>query len=277
MRHASLFSILLLISLFTGFTSSHAASDTAKEKRWAAQIKDSLFEGEIVWLTAKGQAKKNQNEKFLGIYTRETAEVAQGGAILLHGMGAHPNWPAIIFPLRLQLPEHGWSTLSIQMPILGNDAALTDYAPLFDEVAGRIDAAIALLKSKGINNIILIGHSLGAIMGAYYLSANDKTAIRAFVGIGMSRNKTDKRMDTPRLLEKISLPVLDIYGEQDMFSVLNSAKQRVNAAEEAGNKFYFPLRIPGADHFFRDREEVLVKRIWGWLNRYAAGKELPVK
>lgn len=275
MRNTVLLSIILITSLLTGLSTAYAArstSDTAKEKRWAEQIKDNLFDGELVWLKAKGQ-----KEKFLGIYTKETAPHAQGGVILLHGMGGHPDWPDVIFPLRTQLPEYGWTTLSIQMPILDNDASFIDYAPLFSQVAGRIDAAIALLKSKGINNIAIIGHSLGSTMGAYYLSRHKKKDIRAFVGIGMGMNKQNKNMDTPTSLAKITIPVFDLYGEQDLFSVLDSVERRANAASLAGNKNYYQLRIPGANHFFQDQEEILVKRVGGWLNHYAAGKELQVK
>ncbi len=272
MHRAVLFSILLISTLMTGLSASYAASDLAKEQRWAEQIRDNLLDGEPILLSAKGQS-----EKFLGIYTRETAKVAQGGVIILHGMGAHPDWPDIIFPLRTQLPEYGWTTLSIQTPVLDNDASFIDYAPLFDEVAGRIDTAIALLKSKGINNIALIGHSLGATMGAYYLSSNSKASIRGFVGISMGWSRQDKRMSTPSSLANIKIPVFDLYGEQDMASILDSVERRANAAEQAGNKYYYQLRIPGADHFFHDQEETLVKRVGGWLNRFAAGKELPVK
>jgi len=84
-------------------------------------------------------------------------------------------------------------------------------------------------------------------------------------------------MDTPTSLAKIKIPVLDLYGEEDLFSVLNSVERRANAAAQAGNKHYYQLRIPGANHFFRDQEEILVKRVGGWLNHYAAGKELQVK
>ena len=272
MHRAVLFAIFLISILIAGLSTPSMASDIAKEKRWAEQIRDNLLDGEFIWLSADGQ-----KEKFLGIYTPESAKVAQGGAIILHGMGAHPDWPDIIFPLRTQLPEYGWSTLSIQMPVLDNDASFIDYAPLFDEVAPRIDAAIALFKSKGINNIVLISHSLGAIMGAYYLANHTKTDIRAFVGIGMSWSRNEKRMNTPQLLAKIKIPIFDLYGEQDLFPVLDSVERRANAAEQAGNKYYYQLRVSGADHFFRDREETLVKRVGGWLNRFAAGKELPVK
>ncbi len=275
MRNAVLFSIILIFSLLTGLSTVYAASPTsniAKEKRWAEQIKENLIDGKLVWLKAK-----NQKEKFLGIDMKETARQAEGGAILLHGMGGHPDWPDVIFPLRTQLPEYGWTTLSIQMPILDNDASLADYAPLFSLVAGRINAAIALLKSKGINNIVIIGHSLGATMGAYYLSQHSKSDVRAFVGIGMSMNKHYKSMDTPTSLARITIPVLDLYGEEDLFGVLHSVKRRANAAIQAGNKNYYPLQIVGADHFFQDQDEELVKRVGGWLNRYAAGKELQIK
>ncbi|VAX13027.1 hypothetical protein MNBD_GAMMA24-339 [hydrothermal vent metagenome] len=275
MRHTALFSIILIASLLAGLSTAYAASttsDIAKEKRWAEQIKDNLFDGELVWLKAK-----DQKQKFLGIYTKETAPHAQGGAILLHGMGAHPDWPDIIFPLRTKLPEYGWTTLSIQMPVLDNDASFRDYAPLFAQVPGRIDAAIALLKSKGISNIAIIGHSLGSTMGAYYLSQHKKNDVRAFVGIGMGMSKQNKNMDTPTSLAKIKIPVFDLYGEEDLFSVLDSVERRANAAAQAGNKNYYQLRVPGANHFFRDQEEILVKRVGGWLNRYAAGKELQVK
>ncbi len=275
MHKTILIPVLFILALATGLAPALAASgksDQAKEKRWAAQIEDGLLDGEIVWLTPRGQ-----QTKFLGIYTRETAKTAQGGAILLHGMGVHPDWPDVIFPLRTGLPEYGWNTLSIQMPVLDNEAAFTDYAPLFDEVAPRIDAAIALLKSKGINNIVLIGHSLGSVMGAYYLANHAKANIRAFVGIGMSWSRKQERMNTPALLARIKIPVLDIYGEQDLFPVLDSVERRANAANAGGNAHYYQLRVPGADHFFRDNEETLVKRVGGWLNRFAAGEELPAK
>ena len=61
-----------------------------------------------------------------------------------------------------------WNTLSIQMPILPNEAEYPEYAPLYDEVAPRINAAIEYLKKNGSKQIVLIGHSQGAAMTAYY-------------------------------------------------------------------------------------------------------------
>ena len=125
------------------------ASDLAKEKRWADQVVDSIITGDAEWLQAG-------NHDFLTIYTEPTTDKAIGGAIVMHGIGAHPNWAEVILPLRTRLTDVGWHTLSLQMPILENEADANDYAPLFSEIAPRIDAGIAFLKSKGVKNIVLL-------------------------------------------------------------------------------------------------------------------------
>lgn len=123
---------LLLIPLLFAFTANAASkSDFAKEKRWEEQIVPSIMVGEEVKLTADGV-------EFLALYAEPTTEQQKGGVILLHGIGVHPAWPDVIEPLRMELPEYGWHTLSLQMPILGNEAENKDYAPLFAEVPARI-------------------------------------------------------------------------------------------------------------------------------------------
>lgn len=244
------------------------ASDIAKEKRWADQVVDSIIVGDAEWLKAKGQ-------KFLGIYTEHTTEKAKGAVILVHGTGVHPNWPDVVHPLRTQLPDYGWHTLSIQLPILSNEAEYIDYAPLYDEVAPRFEAAVAFLKKKGIQNIVVVAHSQGTTMSAYYMANKPKHDIRAFVAIGMrgAFNK-DERMDGLNSLKKITIPTFDLYGEQDLEQVLDSSEKKMRTAKKAGNKNYTQLKVPGANHFFVGKEDILVKRVRGWLEKNAAGVEL---
>jgi len=243
------------------------ASDMDKEKRWEAQIVDALIIGEAVKLKAG-------TTEFLAIFAEHTTEKAMGGAIILHGIGVHPAWPEVIQPLRTQLPDHGWATLSLQMPILPNEAKSEAYAPLFDEVRPRIQAGIDHLKGKGIQNIVIIAHSLGASMASYYLSDKPDSSIVAFVGIGMSQHKTDPKMDNTVSLRKISLPILDIYGSRDLPDVLSSSKARKTATTRAKNKNYTQLEIEGADHFFNNTDTILLKRVRGWLAQNASGTEI---
>jgi hypothetical protein len=108
------FKYLLLIPLLFAFTANAASeSELAKEKRWEEQIVPSIMIGEDVKLTA-------HSVEFLALYAEPTTEQQKGAVILLHGIGVHPAWPDVIEPLRMELPEYGWHTLSLQMPILGN-------------------------------------------------------------------------------------------------------------------------------------------------------------
>jgi len=235
-----------------------AASDLAKEQRWSAQIVDSLIVGEPADLKAG-------DTPFLGIFSEASEGPTGRAVIVMHGMGAHPDWPEVVHPLRTMLPEHGWSTLSIQMPILANDAAMKDYLPLFDEVGPRIRAAVTFLREKGNQTIILIGHSLGASMGAVYAAEDKQQSISGFVAIGMSVIDIDDKMNSAVALEKIRMPVLDLYGSRDLAAVIQSAKLRSKAARQADNPSYRQLQIEGADHFFIGLDEELTRRVYGWL------------
>ncbi|MCK4675788.1 MAG: alpha/beta fold hydrolase [Gammaproteobacteria bacterium] len=233
------------------------ASDLAKEKRWASQVVDAIMDGEAVWLN-------DGKHDFLGIYTE--AEENKGRAVIvMHGTGIHPDWQQVIQPLRVGLTEHNWNTLSIQMPILANDAEYIDYAPLYDEVAPRIDAAIRYLKDSGSKDIVLIGHSQGSSMTAYYLSTS-KQDVKGFVAIGIAAFAEDARMNSIRALEKIHVPVLDLYGNEDLDNIMASVKSRVSAAKKAGNKNYTQIKITG-NHFFDGNEDAMVKTVAEWLGK----------
>lgn len=245
---------LLLLAL----THPAQASDLAKEKRWADQIVDDLIDGEAEWLDMG-------KHKVLAIYTESATDNTKGGVIVIHGSGVHPNWEDVVQPLRTQLPELGWATLAIQMPVLPNEADYIEYAPLFDEVAPRINAAIKNLQHKGITKISIVAHSLGSAMSAYYL-ANNKTGIQSFVAIGMPGPRKDKRMDTLLSLKQINIPVLDLYGENDLETILETSQQRKKISSH--NKNYSQKMIAGANHFFVNKNDELVNSVSNWISNY---------
>ena len=252
------YNIVLVLSFFVA---SAQASDFAKEKRWADQIVDEIMTGDAVWLQADGR-------KFLGIYTESTAGKALGAAIILHGIGAHPNWADVVLPLRTRLPESGWHTLSLQMPILPNKADYKEYIPLFPEIAPRVNAAVDFLKKKGIKKIALIGHSMGATMAGHYVANNKNESIRLLVAIGATGNMfKHPELDYVQSLKKIRIPVLDLSGTEDLADVIATKKLKAQTAEAVGNKRYQQIEIPGADHFLVGKEDELVKEVSRWLKK----------
>lgn len=241
--------ILLVITFLVNTTV--IASDLEKEKRWAEQISDSLLDGEAIYLN-------DGKNDFLTIDTRAD-EPKDVGIIIIHGIGIHPDWETIVQPLRVELTTDGWNTLSLQMPILGNDATAKDYEPLMKEVPARIDAGIRYMFNNGAKKVVIIAHSMGAQMANYYLAhkkvykeAQTETPIIAYIGIGMNVGNT-------KYLKKIKIPVLDLYGEKDLPGVLESAPKRALAA--AHNKKYKQQKIAGANHFFEGQDEDLLKAV----------------
>jgi pimeloyl-ACP methyl ester carboxylesterase len=232
------------------------ASDLAKEQRWADQIVDSLIDGEPEWLQAGDQ-------KFLAIYT-EAEEETTKGMIVVHGTGVHPDWEQVVKPIRVDMATHGWNTLSIQMPILANEAEYSDYVPLYPEVPPRMKAAEDFLLEKGMTDIVIVAHSQGATMSSYYLSRNPGRA-KAFVAIGMGATQKDSHLNSANALKSINIPVLDIYGSEDLQGVLDTSELRRKSA--AHNAQYEQQMFQGVTHFWDGKEKVLLETIKHWLEK----------
>ncbi len=254
-----LFKIILTLLLLL-LPSTLPASDYAKEQRWAEQVVDSILDGEAVWLDADGH-------RFLTIFTPDENEALNRAVIVMHGIGIHPNWDQVVRPLRVELTTLGWTTLSIQMPVLANDAENDDYAPLFPEVIPRIDASIEYLNSKGIQTIYLVAHSLGSSMASYYLSKATDTRIEGLVAIGMSGGAKNADMNSVVTLRQFDLPVLDLFGSKDIEPVLTHREGKREAALSVANRDFVQIEIEGANHFFDDHNEQLISNVSAWLNR----------
>lgn len=254
-----------LVFIFVGMSFSILAgskSDLAKEKRWESQIIDSLLVGEAIKL-------KTKNAEFLALYAEPESKKIKGAVIIIHGIGVHPAWPDVINPLRMQLPEMGWHTLSIQMPVLANEASDKDYVPLFQEVPSRIQAGVDFLKKKGIKNVVLSGHSLGATMASYYLATKHDPVIKTYAIIsgGMGVTNYEHTHILGNLKKMPNINIVDIFGSEDHPRVMENLKKRKSFFRKAQIKKYSTLRIHGANHFYRDKNDLLVEKLNIKLNK----------
>jgi len=262
----SLISLLFLTLCQPAIAASK--SDRAKEKRWEEQIVPGLLVGEPVKLNADGT-------EFLALYAESSAEKIRGAMIILHGMGVHPAWTDITDPVRMAMPEHGWHTLSLQMPILGNEVTEEKtYAPLFDEVPARIQAGVDFLKARGIKTIVLDGHSLGNAMTLYYLNNKSEPVIKAIISVAAGPGyEGDPRTDIATNFSKIKIPFLDVYGSADEPRIHNSVKKRTQIAHKLGKKNYTVIEVQGANHFFHGKQDELVRIMNNWLEKTLKDKE----
>ncbi|MCE5180886.1 MAG: alpha/beta hydrolase family protein [Betaproteobacteria bacterium] len=240
------FFAIILLSLFA-LTAS--AADYVREQKWADEVVPSIVVGDPVYLGPVN------GHKFLALYTE--AAKPKTAVIVVHGLGVHPDWN-LIGVLRSGLAEQGYTTLSVQMPVLAADAAAASYSATFDEAAGRLKAAVEFLRGKGYRTIAIVSHSMGSRMSLTYLERNPAAPVKTWVAIGMP---------TSGGYGKVVIPVLDLYGANDLPAVLKGARRRADSFRVKGSE---QIAVPQTDHFFNQRDVELVKTVKDYLDKVLA-------
>ncbi len=221
-----------------------AAPDYGREKRWADEVVPGLIVGEAIYL-----AQQN-GHPFLGILAEE--DDAEMALVVAHGMGLHPD-SGMIGTLRQRLFDHGYTTLSIQMPVLAATAGAEAYPALFPDAVERLQIAVAYLKQKGYKKIAIVSHSNGSRMSRRYMKTNP-TDVNAWAAISLTQGDT---------FTDIKAPIFDLYGSNDLPHVLASTKKRQASLSNNASR---QVVISGADHFFAGHEEAMVSAVKNFLD-----------
>jgi len=234
---------LIALSLFIA-APAFAAPDYAREKRWDEEVSPGIVVGEAVYLEQKNK------HKFLAIYTE--APKTRLAVVVMHGLGIHPDW-GLIGTLRQRLPDHGYTTLSIQLPVLAVEAKYEDYVPTFPEAVERLKLAVEFLKAKGHSQVAIVSHSLGGVMAHEYLMAYPD-GVRAWASLGMGGGRT---------YERVAMPVLDLTGSEELPVVAANTARRKASLKNPSSRH---VVIPGTNHFYADREDAMVKTVKDFLD-----------
>ena len=236
--------LLLLI-----VTAAHA-QDYAREQRWADEILPGLVVGQPLYLNLKN------GHRFLSLYSEVPG--AKTAIVLIHGVGVHPDH-GLIGILRTRLTDLGYTTVAVQMPVQGKEAQLEDYYPtVFTEAQERIASVAQHLVTQGYQRLVLLSHSMGAWMSNCYLIDHPQHPFNAWISIGL----TGRFWGVWRLWQ---LPVLDVFGENDLPPVLSAAWLR--RAGQAFNSRAKQVMLPRADHHFTGQEKLLIDVIIKFLQQ----------
>jgi pimeloyl-ACP methyl ester carboxylesterase len=231
-----------------------AKADYDREKNWADQILPGIIVGDPIWI------EQSNGHKFLGIYTE--AEQPRGAVIVAHGRGWNPDFE-LYGMLRVLLAEAGYSTLSIQLPILGGGAKVGDYIPTYPEAFHRFDRAAEVLHEMGHTDISIVSHSLGATMANHYLITVDETLVNSWVFISILNGLQE--------MFRIKIPVMDVYASDDWeITVVGGYERKQQIMKVPGSR---QVIIPNALHFFERREESLVQSIVEFLDSIYHGAQ----
>lgn len=222
-----------------------ATPDYAREKRWADEVIPGLVVGEPIYLT------QPNNHKFLGIFSQ--ADDTNVGVVVVHGMGLHPDW-GMIGTLRQDLNDAGYTTLSVQMPVLAADASYKDYPAIFPDAVERLQIAVRYLKDKGYRRIAIVSHSNGSRMSRRYMLTNPVN-VDTWVAISLTQGDD---------YAGIKVPVLDLYGEVDLPHVVENADKRRKSFK--GNPLSRQKIVANADHFFSGQEDKMIGVVKEYLD-----------
>ena len=157
-------------------------------------------------------------------------------------------------------------------------------------VKGRITAAINFLNQKGQYNIVVIGEGLGAVRAAKHVDSllgstvglegkdlNIKTLnqrpIRAMVLLNARNAIPHEEKIITQYLNFAQLPILDIYTQQHYLEQFEP-KVRLKQAKKNRMETYVQkgIKVSNAEAF--DAENLLVRRVRGFLYKHAKGVEI---
>lgn len=240
---------LLLAAAGTVFGGASAqVSDTAREKRWADQIVPSLVVGDAVTLVASDGAR------FLALHTPVAG--ARGTVILSHGPGLHPDH-GVTGELRVHLADRGYTTLSLQMPVLGAEVEGGEaYRALNPDAVRRIAAGIAYAQRADLRPVAIVSHAMGSAMAYAYLRATPSPPVAAWVALSFYGGFDD--------LASMRFPIYDLYGAEDYWGIRGSSLGRAwKLRSVPGAK---QLALPDGGHFLAGGEKSVLREVTTFLD-----------
>ncbi|MBF0219796.1 MAG: DUF3530 family protein [Gammaproteobacteria bacterium] len=287
---------LTLLLLLLSYAPLLLADSQLRQKNWVEDMQQRSSSEDQITLNASSGDKE---EKFFALFRPEELGRPSGAVIMLHDIEGHPDWPESFHQLRTELPRYGWSTLALTLPPLDRSpGSKINYQPLLESGTIRLEAAKAYLLEKKIYNVVILGHGLGATVATYYLQNHFDDLFHGVIVLGMDGNFSAEGFDAASALTAIRIPIFDLYGSDDLFSVMSSSKRRrTMAVKTDGNTrthtqssdyafdysddiakkiTYRQFMFPATDHNFSQMEQPLLQRVVGWLRRYAPGSEIRV-
>ncbi len=227
------------------------------------------------------------------LFLEQTTSSPQGGALILHDSGQHPDWPRIVQELRTHLPDTGWSTLAISLPpapaipvprrtIGVAEPVVAAAAPsedtdeaYFQELQSRMSAGISELTGRGLLNLVVIAVGSSALPATRYARDGLNAGNVDNVGLILIDTPYDQSGRVADILEELPVRLLDVYmgGEiADRAAGVRRAASRRNAGMQATQVREQAWLTP-----LRDGPQPVVRRTWGWLKSNMAGAEREVE
>tara|TARA_B100001063_G_scaffold244116_1_gene276182 strand:+ start:2930 stop:3703 length:774 start_codon:yes stop_codon:yes gene_type:complete len=191
-------------------------------------------------------------------------EKHQHALLFLHGRGLNPNEQNLAYPLRVVMSD-SLNTYSIQLPVLKKQSTYLEYTKIFYDSDERILSALEHIY-KNNKKVIIVAHSCGVHMLMSFIKNKglpNKISSLVLIGSGAVDKGQKPIYEYP--YEKINVPTLDLFGENDFNLVLKNANKRKELITETSNRSQ-QIEIESSDHYHTDNSENVITIVKKWLN-----------
>ena len=198
------------------YSTSLDSPDKSRELIIYRQNLNEIFDGEHQYIDYK-----------FGKYSMlEIYDESYDAAVLyLHGRGLNPNEQNLAYPVRVGMSD-SYNTYSLQLPVLKKQSTYLEYTKIFYDSDERISSAIKHIFDKN-KKVIIIAHSCGVhMLMSYIKSKNLSESISSLVLIGSGAVDKGEKVIYEYPYDKIKVPILDLYGENDFDLVLKKSAVR---------------------------------------------------
>ncbi len=299
-----LLSLLVFVFLpFSAIAADKADIDTAPvEAGLDTQENDNIMIRQIQPITGF-QTLTVAGQDINATFLEETLGEPHGAIVLFHDQGEDLESRGIVTPLRHEMLQYGWSTLSVTLDYPFTPNILLAIEPEADASsaiapAANKDEATSTETASSANTDLAktdevkkdeppvlppIANKQRIEAAIEFLKAKDIKRI-IFLGHGTGGNVAIDSLatittpisalilvGTPRLanndeFKTFNQPILDIYGDQDLEGVVAAVMDRKVVMKRSDNIRYTSREIIGANHVFYGLEPMLISTVRGWLH-----------
>jgi dienelactone hydrolase len=215
-------------------------------------------------------------------YLEETFGERHGAIVFFHDQGEQFESPGVITPLRHQLAEYGWSTLTLSLDLPFEPKVMLSTSLNSEMTAGeqeieekapeqtanvlppvsnseRIEAAWAFLKAKDIDRVVFVGHGKGGDV-ALEILASKTFSVAGLILVGVTA------LDSNETFSALEMPILEVYGSQDLDGVKKAIKHRKALMKRDLETDHTIRKVIGANHVYYGLEPMLLMTVRSWLN-----------
>ena len=184
--------------------------------------------------------------------------------LYLHGRGLNPNEQNLAQPVRVGMSD-SYNTYSLQLPVLRKKSTYFEYTKIFYDSDERILSAIEHIQKKN-KNIIIIAHSCGVhMLMSFIKNMNLPDNISSLILIGSGAVDKGQKLIYTYPYDKIKVPLLDLYGDNDFDLVLKNSNERNKIIKRTNTKSQ-QIKIKSSDHYHTDNSNQVITAVKKWLS-----------